>query len=229
MAIDLHGWRNTRGLTQVEAAEMLGVSQTYLSLLETGSRPLTKDLRSRLQALGNSREPQASQTERSFRPQLSALGYPGFRHVGASRRRATPGSLLLQALRQPDLDARVCEALPWVARQYAADVDWEWLVRHAKLHDFQNRLGFLLELAGTGTEPMARGKVRTGGGSPAGGGDLLLGFHARGHPAVDAPEPLAGGVTLECCGATARRGSGPCRMSVPRRRGFRFCRTWMRS
>jgi transcriptional regulator with XRE-family HTH domain len=158
MAIDLHGWRNTRGLTQVEAAEMLGVSQTYLSLLETGSRPLTKDLRSRLQALGNSREPQASQTERSFRPQLSALGYPGFRHVGASRRRATPGSLLLQALRQPDLDARVCEALPWVARQYAADVDWEWLVRHAKLHDFQNRLGFLLELAGTGTEPMARAK-----------------------------------------------------------------------
>src|ERR1017187_8552679 len=154
MAIDLHGWRNTRGLTQVEAAEMLGVSQTYLSLLETGSRPLTKDLRSRLQALGNSREPQASQTERSFRPQLSALGYPGFRNVGASRRRATPGSLLLQALRQPDLDARVCEALPWVARQYAADVDWEWLVRHAKLHDFQNRLGFLLELAGTGTEPM---------------------------------------------------------------------------
>src|ERR1039457_6306941 len=158
MAIDLHGWRNTRGLTQVEAAEMLGVSQTYLSLLETGSRPLTKDLRSRLQALGNSREPQASQTERSFRPQLSALGYPGFRHVGASRRRATPGSLLLQALRQPDLDARVCEALPWVARQYAADVDWEWLVRHAKLHDFQNRLGFLLELARTGTEPMARAK-----------------------------------------------------------------------
>src|ERR1017187_3589589 len=115
MAIDLHGWRNTRGLTQVEAAEMLGVSQTYLSLLEPGSRPLTKDLRSRLQALGNSREPQASQTERSFRPQLSALGYPGFRHVGASRRRATPGSLLLQALRQPDLAARVCEALPWVA------------------------------------------------------------------------------------------------------------------
>jgi hypothetical protein len=66
--------------------------------------------------------------------------------------------LLLQALRQPDLDARVCEALPWVARQYAADVDWEWLVRHAKLHDFQNRLGFLLEWAGTGTEPMARAK-----------------------------------------------------------------------
>src|ERR1039457_5179718 len=156
MAIDLHGWRNTRGLTQVEAAEMLGVSQTYLSLLETGRRPLTKDLRSRLQPLGTPREPQASHTERSFRPQLSALGYPGFRHVGASRRRATPGSLLLQALRQPDLDARVCEALPWVPPRSAPDVDREWLVRHAKLHDFQNRLGFLLELAGTGTEAILK-------------------------------------------------------------------------
>jgi transcriptional regulator with XRE-family HTH domain len=158
MAFDLHGWRNTRGFTQVEAAGMLGVSQTYLSLLETGSRPLTKDLRSRLRDLGNSREPHASRTERSFRPQLSALGYPGFRHVGASRGRAAPAILLLHALRQPDLDARVCEALPWVARQYAAEVDWGWLVRHAKLHDFQNRLGFLLELAGTGTEPMVRAK-----------------------------------------------------------------------
>src|ERR1039458_10344739 len=82
---------------------------------------------------------------------------------------------------------------------------------------------------GSGARADGAGEVRTGGGSPAGGGDLLLGFHARGYPAVDAPEPLARGVTLECCGATARRGPGPCRMSVPRRRGFRFCRTWMRS
>lgn len=137
---------------------MLGVSQTYLSLLETGNRPLTQDLRSRLQALRHPRKPQAPRIERSLLPQLSALGYPGFRHVGASRRRGSPAAFLLHALRQPDLDARACEALPWVARQYAAEVDWEWLVRQAKLHDFQNRLGFLLELAGTGTEPMAQAR-----------------------------------------------------------------------
>src|ERR1039457_5436472 len=196
MAIDLHGWRNTRGLTQVEAAEMLGVSQTYLSLLETGSRPLTKDLRSRLQALGNSREPQASQTERSFRPQLSALGYPGFRHVGASRRRATPGSLLLQALRQPDLDARVCEALPWVARQYAAGVGWGWVGPPCEIARLSESLWFLSGIGGKGDRADGAGQVRTGGGSPAGGGDLLLGFHARGPPRGDAPEPLPGGVTL---------------------------------
>jgi len=137
---------------------MLGVSQTYLSLLETGRRSLTKDLRSRLQALESQRKPHASQPEASFRPQLSALGYPGFRHMGAHRR-ASPATLLLRALRQPDLDARVCEALPWIARRYAAEVDWAWLVRQAKLHDLQNRLGFLLELAGPGTEPMARAKT----------------------------------------------------------------------
>src|ERR1035438_3150290 len=101
---------------------------------------------------------QASRTAGSFVPHLIALGYPAFRHMGASRCRAAPATLLLQALWQPDLDARVCEALPWVARQYAAKVDWEWLVRQAKLHDFQNRLGFLLELAGTATGPMAQAK-----------------------------------------------------------------------
>lgn len=158
MAADLRGWRKARGFTQAEAAGMLGVSQTYLSLLETGRRSLTKDLGSRLQALGSQRKPYASQPEASFRPELSALGYPGFRHMRAHRRRTSPATLLLRALRQPDLDARVCEALPWIARRYAAEVDWAWLVRQAKLHDFQNRLGFLLELAGPGTEAMARAK-----------------------------------------------------------------------
>jgi transcriptional regulator with XRE-family HTH domain len=158
MALDLHGWRNTRGLTQVEAAQMLGVSQTYLSLLESGSRPLTSDLRSRLQTLRNSPKPHPARTETSFRPQLAALGYSGFRHVDASRRRAAPGTVLLRALLYPDLDARVCEALPWVARSYASEIDWEWLVRQAKLHDFQNRLGFLVELAGTADEPMAHAR-----------------------------------------------------------------------
>jgi hypothetical protein len=27
------------------------------------------------------------------------------------------------------------------------DLDWAWLVRHAKLHDVQNRLGFLVAVA----------------------------------------------------------------------------------
>ena len=158
MALDLQSWRNTCRFTQMEAAGMLGVSQTYLSLLETGNRPLTKDLRSRFRALRSLRKPLVPPAVESLRPQLSALGYPGFGHLGASRRRPDPATFLLQALRQPDLDARVCEALPWVARQYPTEVDWEWLVRQAKLHDFQNRLGFLLDLAGTPTGPMAQAR-----------------------------------------------------------------------
>jgi len=45
-----------------------------------------------------------------------------------------------------DLEPRLAEALPWVAWRYA-DLDWEWLVREAKLHDLQNRLGFIVVLA----------------------------------------------------------------------------------
>jgi hypothetical protein len=76
---------------------------------------------------------------------LGALGYPGF----AYRRRRqglNPAELLLRALKATDLDARVVEALVWVALTYA-NLDWEWLVRQAKLDDLQNRLGFLVTLA----------------------------------------------------------------------------------
>jgi hypothetical protein len=50
------------------------------------------------------------------------------------------------ALREPDLDMRVVEGLPWLAFTFA-DLDWNWLVRNAKLHDRQNRLGFTVTLA----------------------------------------------------------------------------------
>lgn len=76
---------------------------------------------------------------------LATLGYPGF----AYRRRRqglNPAELLLRALKTSDLDARVVEALVWVALTYA-HLDWEWLVRQAKLDDLQNRLGFLVTLA----------------------------------------------------------------------------------
>jgi hypothetical protein len=38
------------------------------------------------------------------------------------------------------------EALPWVLLTYS-DLDWGWLVRHLKLQDAQNRLGFLVAVA----------------------------------------------------------------------------------
>ena len=41
----------------------------------------------------------------------------------------------------------VAEGLPWLAMTYV-DMDWDWLVRNAKVRDRQNRLGFAVSLAG---------------------------------------------------------------------------------
>jgi hypothetical protein len=55
--------------------------------------------------------------------------------------------LLFYALNQSDLDTRVVEALPWLTFTYV-NMDWNWLLANAKVHDSQNRLGFVVELAG---------------------------------------------------------------------------------
>jgi len=83
--------------------------------------------------------------QRDFSAELGALGYPGFSYLRARRRR-NPAQVLLEALSEPNLDARVAEGLPWLALTYV-DMDWDWLVRNAKLQDRQNRLGFAVSLA----------------------------------------------------------------------------------
>jgi len=57
-----------------------------------------------------------------------------------------PGEVLLGALAQDDLEARLVEALPWLLLRYW-DMDLSWLVEQAKLCDLQNRLGFVVSLA----------------------------------------------------------------------------------
>ena len=76
---------------------------------------------------------------------LGTLGYPGFAYLKRGRR-WNPAQVLLVALQQPDLETRLVEALPWVVVRYS-NLDWEWLLDRAKVHDLQNRLGFLLTLA----------------------------------------------------------------------------------
>lgn len=146
--------RLSAGLTQKQAAAALGVSQPYLSQLEMGQRPVTSELaragtalyRLPATALPMPEPPSkgdvadAAQLAR----QLSGLGYPGFQHLRS--RKANPAAVVLEALLQSDLDTRLAEALPWVLMTYP-DLDWAWLVRHAKLHDVQNRLGFLVAVA----------------------------------------------------------------------------------
>jgi len=149
MTATLQRWRRRNNLTQVEASTLLGVSQPYLSLLEKGARPLTAELRSRLRVVHPAQRRDSS--DDAFREQLSALGYPGFAHVPPARPRPSPDALLFSVLARPDVDSRVVEALPWLVRRFAAQLDLVWLVRQAKLQDLQNRLGFVLQTSCAGT------------------------------------------------------------------------------
>jgi transcriptional regulator with XRE-family HTH domain len=146
---DVLRWRKRNGLTQVGAASLLGVSQAYLSLLEKGARPLTAELRNRMKtSAGMDRR---ASSDDLFRAQLSALGYPGFAHITKARTRTRPDNLLMRVLAQPDADARVVEALPWVVATFKSQFDFGAMVRQAKLQNLQNRLGFVLQVSAVDT------------------------------------------------------------------------------
>src|SRR3989442_470296 len=141
--------RERKGWTQAEAAARLGVSQTYFSMLENGLRPVSDRLAQKLQrkfAVPPTVLPKNGLWDaQQLTEGLAALGYPGFTHFRPGRR-VNPAQLLFDALRMHDLEPRLAEALPWVVWRYP-DLDWDWLVREARLHDLQNRLGFVVGLA----------------------------------------------------------------------------------
>ncbi len=154
--LTLRAARLRKNWTQQNVALALGVTQAYLSMLEKGHRAVPDRLTVKVQKLLQlpptvlpleRQEGAMSDNHRKldFSAELGALGYPGFAYHRA-RKRHNPAEVLFAALNQPDLDARVAEGLPWLALAYA-DMDWDWLVRSAKLHDRQNRLGFAVSLA----------------------------------------------------------------------------------
>lgn len=142
--------RQRAGLSQIEAAKRLEVSQTLLSLMETGRRSVTDGV-----ALKAVKAFEASPTnlplcehtrhsDAQLAADLAALGYPGFNDPANELR--NPAEVLFDTLDRDDLDARVVEALPWLPLRYP-DMDWQWLSRQAKLRNRQNRLGFIVTLA----------------------------------------------------------------------------------
>jgi transcriptional regulator with XRE-family HTH domain len=148
--------RLKKNWTQEQTALVLNITQAYLSMLEKGQRPLSERfVRKALKVLNlpptvlplRSEEAatSVSSQKRDFGAELAALGYPGFAYL-RTRRRRNPAEVLFEALNQANLDARVAEGLPWLAMTYV-DMDWDWLVRNAKVHDRQNRLGFAVSLA----------------------------------------------------------------------------------
>jgi hypothetical protein len=82
---------------------------------------------------------------RDLQRDLASLGYPGFEHIRA-KVFSNPAEVVIRIVTQPELDPRLVEAVPWVLATYT-DLDWNWLRDQVKLHNAQNRLGYLVHLA----------------------------------------------------------------------------------
>ena len=149
-------YRKEKKKTQVETARALGVSQTYLSLLEAGKRPLTDRLRRKAAKFFDlptevpakfSSGVVSARSDDQLAADLADLGYTGFSHLRRTRtRKQNPADVLLSALNAPKRDARVVEALPWVVLEFP-NMEWRNLVLVAKAYDLQNRLGFVTDMA----------------------------------------------------------------------------------
>ena len=163
--------RLAKGVSQVEAARRLKVSQSYLAMLEGGVRRLTPELArraTRVYGLAPTALPPSElnvvnnrTASETLAGDLAALGYPGLAYLRPRHwKLKNPGEVLLTALAQEDLESRLVEALPWLVLTFWP-LDQNWVVRQAKLRDLQNRLGFVVTLARrlaerAGDQPRAR-------------------------------------------------------------------------
>ena len=148
--------RKLKGWNQQQAAQRLGVSQTYLSLLEKGKRRAPEKLAVkavRVYGLSEALLPVTSAPDQSpvadegkLASELAALGYPGLSHLKSGVKKKNPAELLLSALGNDNLDSRLVEALPWVVLKFP-NLNWHWLTQAAKLRDLQNRLGYVTNVA----------------------------------------------------------------------------------
>jgi len=153
--LELKAARLKKGLVQAQAAKSLGVSQSYVNLLENGKRRLTPGLARRVTTLYGL-SPEVLPVSEEFVPTptndqrlaeaLAKLGYPGFAYLRTRVPSKNPDEVLLTALGQDRLEARVAEALPWVAMHYSHRGS-KWLVEQARKFNLQNRLGFVVSLA----------------------------------------------------------------------------------
>src|SRR5579864_6529562 len=153
--LDLRTARKQKGLTQEQAASTLGVTQAYLSMLESNRRPVpARKLFRVVEVYGLSYSALPMQGEQvwdklqsdAVANQLAALGYPGFSYMKVDRPHWNPAELLVAALTKNELESRVAEGLTWLVYAFT-NMDWNWVVREAKSHDVTNRLGFVVTLA----------------------------------------------------------------------------------
>jgi transcriptional regulator with XRE-family HTH domain len=153
---ELKSARAMKGWSQPEAAHRLGVSQSYLAMLETGQRSATPELaRKFMRTFGM--DATVLELPKEFQPQmvdaqslaedLGALGYPGFEYLKSrATKKKNPGEVLMTVLSQDAVEQRVVEALPWLVLKYWR-TNRDWLLKVARNLNLQNRLGFTVDLA----------------------------------------------------------------------------------
>jgi transcriptional regulator with XRE-family HTH domain len=148
----LQAARLRRGWNQEQAAKRLGVTQAYLSMLESGRRssaPLARKLMTLYDLPATVLPPKRVDmgvAAGSLAAELAALGYPGFAHLANRLPPVNPAEFLLSAVAQNNLEARTAEGLPWVVMEYP-DLPVDWLVRESRVRNLQNRVGFVVTLA----------------------------------------------------------------------------------
>lgn len=140
----------------MQLARKLGVTQAYLSLMESGKRrvpPRLARMLTRLLHLPPTMLPVTTPSTSRKRltndwlaAQLARLGYPGFAYQRRPGPMQSPVEVLLEGLALDPLEARLVEALPWMLLRYEG-FDVQRLVTDAKARDLQNRLGFVVTLA----------------------------------------------------------------------------------
>jgi transcriptional regulator with XRE-family HTH domain len=152
----LKRYRRENKLSQHETAVGLGISQSYLSLVEAGERPLTARLQRKAAkflklplemptVLSSGKLRMLSDDQ--LASDLADLGYSGFAHLSRKRsRRMNPADVLLSGLSSPKRDARLVEALPWLVLNFW-NMNWTEVTLTAKIYDLQNRLGYVTTVA----------------------------------------------------------------------------------
>jgi transcriptional regulator with XRE-family HTH domain len=152
----LKAYRERAGWTQASLAKSLGVTQAYLSLMESGKRRMPPrlvlrfvrllDLPPTMLPVRTTLVSKERPTNEWFGAQLARLRYPGFAYRKRSGPVRHPAEVLLAGLAFDELEPRMVEALPWLLLHYEG-LDLERLADAAKAQNLQNRLGFTVALA----------------------------------------------------------------------------------
>lgn len=152
---ELQRYRGHEMLSQARLAEALGVSQAYVSQLETGARKVSRKLAAKLAALPQLHHLPATvfpedldtfdRFDRDVAADLAALGYDG--HTAAEGHvPKNPAAVIVAILKRRHVAPAVTAAIPWLLIRFP-ELNTTWLVDQARLNNLQNRLGFLTELA----------------------------------------------------------------------------------